>query len=423
MLSIIQSFSPFLAKNRHFPHILELAPLPTAPKFAVHTEEPDAQIRASSPPEPTQNTAADMAPSSPFPKSSLPSSPDSRSISLPEAAYEGAIASSCKLPERDKELWYARGDLVLIAQGVEFRVFQGPIVDQSNIFRDMIGLPQPATPHGIPAESASTSYITLHLTDSVEDLRHFLRVFVGKSVCFGGLDPTFHEISALVRLGDKYECEAIIQRCVAYLKRFYHDDFDMWRDDEHVFSPPVFENIHAIGVVNLARLTHTDVILPGALMACCLLGAEIVDGFMREDGTPEMLSREDLGRCFLGRARILEANAKATLGILHQAVSPECTRPDRCHVFLPELLVRLEEHTDAICNLRWDFTWTGYIDMADRERELCMSCYRMLGKHGRQKEEHRKIFEKLPEMMGVKVEGWGERPPTEPEPQTDDGAT
>ena len=238
---------------------------------------------------------------------------------------------------------------------------------------------------------------------------------------FGGLDPTFHEISALIRLGDKYECEAIIKRCLAYLKRFYHDDFDLWRDDCNVFNPPRFEKIHAIGVVNLARLTHTDVILPGALMACCLLGTELADGFTREDGTLETLSREDLGRCFVGRAKLMEENARATMRVLHQDISPECTRPESCRAFLPKLLTDLEGDMGTLCNLRWDYHWTRYIDGADSERTLCMECYNMLGRNGRQKEEHRRIFDQLPELMGVKVEGWGERPLAIPENYVEDG--
>ena len=75
----------------------------------------------------------------------------------------------------------------------------------------------------------------------------------------------------------------------------------------------------------------------------------------------------------------------------------------------------------TLCNLRWDYHWTRYIDGADSERTLCMECYNMLGRNGRQKEEHRRIFDQLPELMGVKVEGWGERPLAVPENYVEDG--
>ncbi|TBU37538.1 hypothetical protein BD309DRAFT_610396 [Dichomitus squalens] len=41
--------------------------------------------------------------------------------------------------------------------------------------------------------------------------------------------------------------------------------------------------------------------------------AELVNGFAHEDGKPEKLSPEDIGRCFLGRANLMQANTQATL--------------------------------------------------------------------------------------------------------------
>ena len=142
-------------------------------------------------------------------------------------------------------------------------------------------------------------------------------------------------------MGHKYQCDKIVNRCVEYLKRYYHDDFSLWRNDEAVFSPPKFKPIHNIGVVNLARLLGADVMLPGALMGCCMLDMEIVEGFAREDGTREMLSLEDLGRCYLGRAKLLEANAEATLKLLKQSVASGCQRPERCEATMRKILNEL----------------------------------------------------------------------------------
>ncbi|KAI1787069.1 hypothetical protein LXA43DRAFT_855995, partial [Ganoderma leucocontextum] len=59
----------------------------------------------------------------------------------------------------------------------------------------------------------------------------------------------------------------------------------------------------ASGAVNLARLTGHDSLLPVALMACCKLGPELGEGFTREDRMREMLSYDDIVRCFVGKAR------------------------------------------------------------------------------------------------------------------------
>ncbi len=223
-------------------------------------------------------------------------------------------------------------------------------------------------------------------------------------------------------MAHKYQCEALLERCMQYMSAFYHDDFPLWQTDGAVFSPRKFERIHCIGVVNLARLLGADKWLPGALMGCCMLGAEIVDGFMREDGTRETLSLEDLARCYLGRANLMEANAIATLKLLKQTVSPTCRRPERCEQALRHILSELaneaDDKTTPLTRLRWDFGWMDFVDRTDVERDLCWECRRMLGKDGRQKDVEREIYERLPEMMGVKVDRWG-LPEPEPAGDTD----
>ena len=210
-------------------------------------------------------------------------------------------------------------------------------------------------------------------------------------------------------MAHKYQCEKLLEHCTTYLKRFYHDSFDGWRDNSTCMSPPRFERIHAIGVVNLARLLGHPKMLPGALMACCLLETEIADGFEREDGTRETLTPEDLARCMVGRAKLLEANVRATLRILHPEVHPDCLRRDTCAGVLVGMLKKLEDGT-VLYSFRWDWTWTAYVEWADTRRELCPRCFDMLGKGGRQKEQHLDIFGKLPDMMGVKVDHWGKTP-------------
>ncbi len=82
-------------------------------------------------------------------------------------------------PRRDEELWFEDGSLVLVARDIEFRVYKGPLVAQSGLFKDMLSLPQPSDSSSTPFnDSSSPSYATIHLSDTPEDVRHFLRVFV-----------------------------------------------------------------------------------------------------------------------------------------------------------------------------------------------------------------------------------------------------
>ena len=72
--------------------------------------------------------------------------------------------------KRDTELWFEDGNLVLVAEDVEFKLYRGPLIAHSLVFKDMLSLPQP------PDRDESCPVIPLY--DSPNDLRHVLRVFV-----------------------------------------------------------------------------------------------------------------------------------------------------------------------------------------------------------------------------------------------------
>ncbi|RDX45991.1 hypothetical protein OH76DRAFT_1407329 [Lentinus brumalis] len=301
-------------------------------------------------------------------------------------------------PQPDEDLWFEDGNLSIVTGNVEFRIYKGPLMKQSGFFKDMLSLPQPSPP-------ASGSCATVHVSDSPEDMRHFLRTFVEGCLRF---EPNFNEISAYIRLGHKYQCDKLVQRSVDYLKKYYVDNFDEWFKVTSL-DPPTFQSIHRIGVVNLARLAGADALLPVALMCCCMLGADISKGFIREDGTLETLSVEDLTRCFVGRAKLLEATFVATHRTFRNTVALDCKNPPRCKEALQRLLHQMIENAELmrdIRDLRFDNSKTDYINSTDDDRELCSRCFAMIGKTGRQQEQHKEIFRKLPEIMDVQVEGW-----------------
>ncbi|KAI1790295.1 hypothetical protein LXA43DRAFT_947373 [Ganoderma leucocontextum] len=444
LLSVLQSFSPLIGKAGSPFQILELTfPHPHDPSqrsdASTESSQDGTETSASSergdedaPPESSPHETNDVIIANNYsgqfevvasvPRHDGLATAQDRSMASQSAVTfrksdDDPVANASATPEsqslkRDEQLWFEDGNLVLVAKDVEFRIYKGPLIAQSLVFKDMLSLPQPPSFDTRSTQgTSSTSCATVHLHgDSLPDLRHFLRMFTGHAVSFGGLsDPTYHQLSSIIRMSHKYQCEKLLERCVAYLKRFYHDNFEGWRDNSTCISPPNFERIHAIGVVNLARLLGHDKMLPGALMACCMLETEIADGFACEDGTRETLAPADLARCMVGRAKLLEANVQATLRILHQEVHPECMRRDVCAGVLVGLLKKLEDGT-VLYSLRWDWTWTSYVEWADTRRELCLRCFEMLGKGGRQKDQHFEIFGRLPDMMGVKVDHWGKTP-------------
>ena len=113
-----------------------------------------------------------------------------------------------KTLQPDDEFWMEDGNLVLIARDVEFRVYKGPLIANSPVFKDMLSLPQP--------EGSSSSRCTcghapalVHVSDSPEDLRHLLRALVpGKTPrCAAFVSPKW----SLACLSDRHLIAALRQ--------------------------------------------------------------------------------------------------------------------------------------------------------------------------------------------------------------------
>ncbi|EIW56959.1 uncharacterized protein TRAVEDRAFT_99981, partial [Trametes versicolor FP-101664 SS1] len=202
--------------------------------------------------------------------------------------------------ERDAEFWLDDGNLVLIARNTGFRIYRGLLAAQSEVFRDMFASSSPSTGEchdGCPV---------VYMSDSPEDLRRLLRVILPttRRMFFpddeNQVDVSFNQVSAIVRLAHKYNIADLEGQAFSALKAYYTDSFDE-HESAGFHSQVSFDNVHAIGAVNYARLANRLEILPYALYACCGLRGDIVYGWEREDGTVEHLSPEDLKHCLDGR--------------------------------------------------------------------------------------------------------------------------
>ncbi|OBZ70939.1 hypothetical protein A0H81_09344 [Grifola frondosa] len=311
----------------------------------------------------------------------------------------GAATDASLEIQRDEEFWFRDGSIVLIARNIAFRVYQGLIAEQSDIFRDLFAVPQPMNPDMMDDCPA------VHLSDSPEDLRHLLRVLLPSQNRYflkplKGESIDFAEVSAIIRLAHKYGIQDVQDQALSYLKISFTDKFSDHIDDHHE-GPVAFElnDVRAIAVVNLARLVGADSMLPVALYRCSQLGSEIIHGFSREDGTREQLTADDLGRCINGKMALVRASVMAAFRILLAPLSAEacmdghCGRKDLAHV-LDDLA-----QDDDLITYRVLTPWLPECDM------FCKNCHDTL--LSRDLKERRNIWLQLPSFMGVAVEGWG----------------
>ncbi len=157
----------------------------------------------------------------------------------------------------------------------------------------------------------------------------------------------FPVISALMRLGHKYEIKAVVDDAAHHLEGYFTTDFRTWlqycsQDADATFDfTEDEEGADLFEAVNLARLTSKHAILPLALYKCCQRDlAEIMFGIERQAGAVVRLSKDDVERCVRARERLLRESCQMAGTIARATCAPRrCMTPRVC----PRQLERLRE--------------------------------------------------------------------------------
>ncbi|KAI1786292.1 hypothetical protein LXA43DRAFT_952775 [Ganoderma leucocontextum] len=320
--------------------------------------------------------------------------------------------------DRHAEFWFEDGNIILVARDTGFRIYRGLLASQSAVFSDMFASSNSQTNEtfeGCP---------TVPLSDSPEDLTHLLRVLIPKNHITYTRNHTpkaapcrtLDEISAFIRLADKYDIRHVQDQAMAALKEYFPGDFDTF----NLSGAPGGDSIpslatQAIGAVNLARLTDMPSILPLALYQCAHLEGVLLDGWKRKDGTVEHLSPADLRRCIDARRALIWAHVRLVFRLFDGHPSAGCTSRAWCteklRVFLG-LIVTAVEIADSDPSENWTAQshplegWTEGLRQLGDEASLCKSCVEELIRRSYQ--ERKKVWNRLPKIFNVAVAGWGQ---------------
>ncbi|PIL26471.1 hypothetical protein GSI_12229 [Ganoderma sinense ZZ0214-1] len=318
-------------------------------------------------------------------------------------------ASSTFPFERHNEFWLPDGNVILVAnKTTAFRIYRSLIASQSTVFEDMF------TASTSNNDEVFEGCPVVHLSDSPQDLAHLLGVLLPRSRrLYHGTSPTtFYEISAVIRLAHKYHIQDVQDQALASLQAgIFSSDFDGW------FKVPASEYlknldpIAAISIVNLAHLTDTPSLLPGALYACTYLEGKVLDGWTREDGTVEHLALADLRRC-LNAHRVLALEVMllpARIFALDARVEG-CKTWARCRLARQSVLPRVLSSEAMTAGRRALSGWKVIIKAMGEGKEgneqtVCKACEKAL--FDRNRRERWLHWKRLPEIFGITVEGWG----------------
>ena len=203
-------------------------------------------------------------------------------------------------------------------------------------------------------------------------------------------------------MGHKYQIPHLLATATRNLKYSFPSKLNMW-DKRRSFI--LME--HAIEAVNLFRLLDCPDMLVSALYDCCRLPAHmIMRGIPRADGTPECLAPEDIELCWDLRYALLTRNAN----IMLHFTAPFCALPasscqhaDNCAFQIETHLQEWRDQGEAVDDdpLRVFF----FVEELMHDYGVCELCAKELDK--RAESLRQEVWDDLPEMMGLKVEGWG----------------
>ncbi|KAI0742430.1 hypothetical protein C8Q80DRAFT_1238154 [Daedaleopsis nitida] len=321
------------------------------------------------------------------------------------------VVEESVLLKRDEEFWLEDGTIILIARDIEFRVYSGLLAYHSPVLKEEFSKPHSKRSTLVP-DGGFLLCPVVHLSDTPEDLRHLLRAYMPCKdySLYVAKEPSFANISVSIRLGKKYKITPLYEQSLHHLRRHFPRDYTAWRDALE-YEPPGWDGEETVGVINLARSIGELSILPAAFLVCMILDDDfIIHGFTGEDGKRETLTPENLATCLRGRTRVCQANIAHRLQIL--TYSPRCREPSLCRSMLKKALTALHTRVKTLMDLDVNTSHSAFLmDEKSNPLSVCKDCNKELSR--RSWAESEKVWNLLPELLGIDIPGWCEVPGVE----------
>lgn len=223
-------------------------------------------------------------------------------------------------------------------------------------------------------------------------------------------------ISACIRLGHKYDLTSVYEQALSYLKGHFTTSLVVFHRTP-TWVPRNFEPEHAIGVVNLALMTGERTLLPLAVLVCCRLGEDMLEGFTYGDGERETLSQEGLALCFGAHARLLSATILIYFTTYAPLSANCCERgegDDKCRRSLQTLAELLALRAQGPIKPN-PFLTLDYNKSASNAPRLCKPCQEAI--KDRQLTRMVENWLRLPSMLGIDIPEWLDRDRVMEEPE------
>ncbi|KAF7326081.1 BTB domain-containing protein [Mycena kentingensis (nom. inval.)] len=145
-------------------------------------------------------------------------------------------------PTRSDQFWLPHGDVVLQVTNTQFRVNRDVLARQSIVFRDMFSLPQ--TTDGSPLDAVVEGCPVVEMSgDSLQDWEAMLEVFYDPFVLSSEIP--WKTAAAMLRLGKKYQMDAVFGDAAARFHNNYPRTFMHWKNPKNPRVRRLMRNISA----------------------------------------------------------------------------------------------------------------------------------------------------------------------------------
>jgi len=237
----------------------------------------------------------------------------------------GADGNKSSMPSSPKhefapslDVWYSDGSVVLVAEKTAFRVHGTILAANSEIFKDMFAIPQPASPDPDAETYEGCPVLSV-------DLKHFLKAIYD----FGYFPPRvrakFPVVAAVLRLSTNYHAPALRQRAIDLMTTVYPSSLNGWTERSYRrLIPTPFEGEH-VAYIALAIETDIKVILPAVYFAATRAPLAEVVSEMRKMAVAHSVQWDVCTDFLVGRERLQQAEIAHILGFLEDTFArPGC---------------------------------------------------------------------------------------------------
>jgi hypothetical protein len=267
---------------------------------------------------------------------------------------------------RSADVWYDDGTLVIRAENTLFRVYRGILASQSDIFKDMLSVPQPS---GADADAETIEdCAVVRVQDTAGDMTRFLRALhETRYVLLGVLADSILNTHpcrffptecytnvpyfvSTMRLADKYGAHGIRLCGTQHLRTIFPISSSLY---DYESQHAVRLTLSAADLMTLANLTH-DLRMPhltASLAYACALDIPlntIMDGVVVDGHTTELCARmqRNILRVRTGVLERMEDFFSAWSARHRTYPEASCKNPEACRY-------RIGETKSFLIDLAW----------------------------------------------------------------------